>query len=482
MFSSAQTVPFALQAGERPIGIRTFAGYVALAGLGNAAIAAFLLFRLPASHEPSLHSLLIRAFIYVVGAVLAGMGGARFYWNRSYASFGNVPPMSFRFFALVNATAWVWVPSIVLLSRQDSPASAALSALGAALLANGLRRILPSADSPHSQDRTPQPSERELFAATLHTAPRDAYGYVIAFCLYAGGYFLLNGFYLNAGAPLALAAFLFAWRLTLKPAPANSNFRAAYRLAAIAAAAVLITFFVLLDGIGHRNRVDAANLARARGQNQGGDVSGHPGTINGSGVSGYQSIILWPVPEKEQIVAPVPARLSPWATRAVRPLIIPFDGPYWFVQSPEISPGPTAHQARGTPTSVNIQASNARPISMAAHQSLSTPIPIARCRGIEVEIENYDNRAGAISVALLLSDGNSPKPQTLYLGQQPVPSTEPQHFSIKESPVFETLRFEVPPNAKIQRFSKMTVQFLPDIEHEFVAPKIAILQFRLIPR
>src|ERR1039458_5194154 len=130
MACSAQAGTFALQAGERPIGIKTFAGYVALAGLVNAAIAAFLLFRLPTSHAPSLRSLLIRAFIYVAGAVLAGMGGARFYWNRSSTPFRFDPPLSFRLFVLVNAAAWVWVPSIALLSRQDSPAAAALSAPG----------------------------------------------------------------------------------------------------------------------------------------------------------------------------------------------------------------------------------------------------------------------------------------------------------------------------------------------------------------
>ena len=57
---------------------------------------------------------------------------------------------------------------------------------------------------------------------------------------------------------------------------------------------------------------------------------------------------------------------------------------------------------------------------MDAHQSLPTPVRIAGYRNIEVEIENHDNTAGAISLALLLTDGTSSHQRTLYLGEQPI--------------------------------------------------------------
>ena len=41
------------------------------------------------------------------------------------------------------------------------------------------------------------------------------------------------------------------------------------------------------------------------------------------------------------------------------------------------------------------------------------------------EIENRDNKAGSISLALLLADGTSAQKHTLYLGHQPIVSTEP---------------------------------------------------------
>jgi hypothetical protein len=40
----------------------------------------------------------------------------------------------------------------------------------------------------------------------------------------------------------------------------------------------------------------------------------------------------------------------------------------------------------------------------------------------------------------------------------------------------------VPPNASLRKFNEITVMFLPDFEHTFVAPKIAIVQFDLLPR
>jgi hypothetical protein len=119
---------------------------------------------------------------------------------------------------------------------------------------------------------------------------------------------------------------------------------------------------------------------------------------------------------------------------------------------------------------------------MQAHQYLASSIPTARCREIQIEIENSDNRVGAISIALLLTDGTSPKKPTLYLGQQIIVSSEPGKFVAKEEPVFETLKFVVPENPGVRKFDEITLMLLPDSEHEYVAPKIAIQQFQLFPR
>ena len=490
MASSTQARAFSLQAGERPVSLRKFTGYVVAAGFVNAAIAAYMLFRLPADHAPSLHSLLIRAALYVTGAALAGAVGARFYWNRFSVPFTCDPPLSFRLFWLVNAAAWVWVPAVVLLSRQDSPGTAAFSALGAALLGSGLRRMIPS--TPASRDHRLAGQEADtgqMFAATLRDPPREAYGYAIALLIYSAGYFFFNHFYLNTGGPLAIAAFLFAWKLTLEPAStaatSDSIRRAGIRLAEVAAAAVLVTLLVMMIGIGHRNRVEAERATLAAGNGSGDEANAtrrKAGDVIVPGISGYQSIILWPVPEKPQIVAPVLASILPFAARSAKPLVIKFDGPYLYFQPPRQRPGPEAHEGHGTPLSVNIEANNFLALNMKAVETLASPIRLSRCREVQVEIENRDNLRGVIALGVVLTDSSAPWKQPLSLGQQAILSSEPDQFAVKLAPVDEVLRFAVPSQATIRKFDQITVEYLPGPEHWQVGTKVAINQFELIPR
>jgi hypothetical protein len=145
-------------------------------------------------------------------------------------------------------------------------------------------------------------------------------------------------------------------------------------------------------------------------------------------------------------------------------------------------PGRNAHRARGTPVTVDIKANNSIALVMDAHQKLPASIRTARCREVQIDIENLDNRAGIVSLGVFLTDDQASPKQTFYLGQQPVVSTEPRQFYVKKTPVSETLRFAVPPGAPIRRFNEITVMFLPDFEHTFVAPKISIVQFDLLPR
>ena len=85
-------------------------------------------------------------------------------------------------------------------------------------------------------------------------------------------------------------------------------------------------------------------------------------------------------------------------------------------------------------------------------------------------------------MAVLLTDTASPKLPALYLGQQPIASTEPEHFSLKTMPSSETLYFVVPENTRMRKFNEINVMLLSDVEHALVAPKIAIRQFQLFPR
>jgi hypothetical protein len=475
------------QAGSGQPSVTRFIGILVAAGFINASIAAYLLCPLPQSHHPSLAALFFRAFLHVSGAALAGMAGAWVYWTRPANPFRASPPLSFGLFVLTNAAAWVWVPAVVLLSAQDSPAAACVAVFAAALLATGLRKAIRST-SPQQQPHGTGSDDRQLFAETLRTPPREVHGYIVAVCIYIATFELHNSSNLESSALFAFCAFLIAWKLTLAPeaaqAGSRANTRAARRLAMVVPAAVLVTLFALLFGVASRNLTEAAS-ARANANAQATDAnqqSASPEQNAATEISGYQSIILWPVPEKKQILPPLPAQTSLLAPGTTKPLVIRFDGPYWYFQPPGKRPSPTAHQAQGTPLAIDIHANNFISLIMEAHQTLGSPIPLARCREIQVDIQNRDNHQGVINLALLLTDAASPGRPQLYLGQQPVVSSQPGNFTVKSSPAGETLRFPIPSPAKIRKFDEITVMFFPDGANYDQGPKVAIQQFELIPR
>jgi hypothetical protein len=374
------------------------------------------------------------------------------------------------------------------LSSQDSLASPLLAVLGSVILAMGLRNIIPPAFAPlRPQWSSPDWPERELFAETLRTQPRELHGYFIAVCIYLAAYDLQDQWNLWAAALLALCAFIIAWKLSRTPGPTLESqkigVRASVRLALVGVSAVLITTFALMFGVASRNRATAASaLAVGDAASQGSAANQKSAEPTAIGTSGYESIILWPVPDKKEVVPPLPAQTNLLAPGTTKPLIIRFDAPYWYFQPPSKRPGPWAYQAHGTPLVADIQSRNFIPLVMEAHQSLGSPIPIARCREIQVTMLNRNNRRGVLNVAMLLTNSAAPSKPALYLGQQPIVSSEPAYFAVKSSPTTETLRFTVPALANIRKFDEITVMFLPDDANFEIGPKLAIQDFELLPR
>ena len=485
-----QTDVLALTSPAEPFILKRFFLLMVGAGLMNALIAGFLLCRLPESHSPSLTLLCTKAGFYVLAGVLAGVGGTYLYWRNPASPFSTNEPLPFGLFALVCAGGWVWVPALVILFEQLSPATAIVAVIGASALTSGVRRV--SSPVFASDVRTvaaPRQGQVGLFMESLYPVPSEPYGHLIAICLYAGGAALFTRSYHTAAALLALAASVFAWKRTTSQSHSlnwsREYQRAAVRVALLVIPALLVTAWALLDGVARRNRLAEVSVALAAdARDSAGKVPG--GQLNNKeaalGSSGYESVILWPYARKDPIVPPVVVENNLLGPRTKEPLILRFSGPYWYLQPPNKLPGQTAHLAKGSPLGFDIQSSNSMPLIMDAHQYLSSAIRVARCREITVELANRDNRIGAISLGVLLTDGTSAKKPTLYLGEQPIMSTRSEYFSIKSAPVFETLRFPVPLGTRMQKFNEITVLILPDIEHRFEAPKIAIEQFELFPR
>jgi len=473
-----------------PFTLRRFLGLMVGAGLINAMIIGFLLCRLPDSHAPAFASLLMRAIIYVALGALAGAGGTWLYWRSPASPFRAHAPIPFPLFALVCASGWVWVPSMVMFYEQISAASAFVAMIGAFVLTSGLRSAaFPAFASGQPRPSVPEMADGELFAESLYRPPIEAHGYVIALSLYAAGAALLTRLNYTAAALLAFSASVFAWKRSMPQRTSdetgNQYRQATLRLALIVIPAVLVTIWALLDGVAYRNRVAELNAALAAGNgaatNDNANQKSRP-KASTLGFGGYESLILWPFPEKKQLLPPIPMEDSLLAPGTTRPLIIRFNGPYQYIQPPDRAPGPAAHQAHATPLAVDVQSNDFIPIMMDAHQSLSASVRIARCRKIEVEIANGDNRVGTVSLGVLLTDETSSQKRSVDLGRQPIISTEPGNFSIKSAPVFEKLHFAVPANARIRKFNAITVVFIPDIKHEFVAPKIAVQEFQLFAR
>jgi hypothetical protein len=381
-------------------------------------------------------------------------------------------------FALASAAGWIWIPSVVLLSRQRSIGAALVAAIAAAFMAAGLRKVV----SP--PEIALKVGGRELFSQSLLTYSKERYAFFIALCIYGGFFALHKNAFLAASILLGLCTFLLAWKATLVsewPFRQKSEPRPTLRLVREGSSAILLTTAVLLLGIprgiypGSSSAAGRNPISRARQE------KGRPGEA-AAALSGYESIILWPVPQKKKLIAPTSSGTSFHAVRITKPLVIRFDGPYWYFRPPRESPGARAHVVHGTPTGVNIRSTDFVPLLMEARQTLGAPIPLTCCREIHLAIQNHDNIPGRIAIGILLTDSTSIGKPTFYLGQQPVMSTEPNRFAVKSSPVEEVLRFPIPSHPKIDRFDEMTVIFFPDTERAKAAAKIAIQEFELLPR
>ncbi len=480
----------ALAAGKRQAGPVRFIVFMLAVGLMNALIAGFIVCRLPDDNSPSLASLLIRAACYVAVGAAGGIVGTCIYWQNPWTATNQQPPIPFPLLALVCVSGWVWIPAILIFGESLSAGAAVVAMIGTYALVAGLRRAAYFIPAPAAaRPASPAYGATRLFEESLYRPPADLAGYTIALSLYAAGALLVVHSNYSAAGLLAVGAALFAWRRTIPREHSNESRKqyrsAATRVAIVVSPAILVTAWALLNGVSYRNRAAAAaaGLDSTSLQSAGKFGSRKPKVASVAyNVGGYESVILWPPPQKKQIVPPISSPFVLFGSNNKRPLIIRFDGPYTYVQPPDKLPGPNAHQAHGTPLEVDIHSANDFPVTMQAHQSLFTAVPAAECRQIDVQIENRDNLAGRVSLALLLTYDNSPHGHTIYLGQQLIPSTDPEHFTYKTTPLRETLHFAVPSSSSGQKFTGITVMLLPDVEHKFIAPRIAIAQFEILPR
>ncbi len=197
--------------------------------------------------------------------------------------------------------------------------------------------------------------------------------------------------------------------------------------------------------------------------------------------SDYSGIVLTlPVKPHARMELPKRSDETAFAANLRKPVVIPFDGAYWYFKRPDTRPKADAHREEGDPIKANVRSTDRRELAMEAHQTLVSAIAGDCCRGMQLDLLNGDDRAGVIRVELLLrerGDGGS----TLSLGSVAIPSSESRHISLHRAPVAESLRFTMPEAARGRRFDEITVVIRPSSERALAGSKIAIQSFVLMP-
>ena len=328
--------------------------------------------------------------------------------------------------------------------------------------------------SPASANRTDDGQEQSpcipTFSGVSVTRPNLWRAFSISVSTQAAVLLLMMGKTKTACILVSIALFFAAWQWTRKYSKQQ------WLLFVFAVFATMIALlpwfsgnlFGLLGGAGNAIRTRPARPL----QNSGEQIR-----------SSYVGIVLWPPhPKKKDAVIPPPPHThgrGTWNTS--KPVVIPFDGPYWYFKAPAKKPGLKARLVRGQPTLVNIHSTDWQPLLMEAHQSLGSSINLDCCKEIDVNITNADNRPGRISIGMILTDSTLPDKPSQYLEAKPIVSSEAPHFSMNWPSTEEKLRFQIA-KGKLRAFDEVTVVILPDKERSLGGAKIAIQQFTLIPR
>jgi hypothetical protein len=195
---------------------------------------------------------------------------------------------------------------------------------------------------------------------------------------------------------------------------------------------------------------------------------------------GYSGIILLPpVEPHKKIVAPQ-HKDAATTGRVTQPLVIPFDGAYWYFKAPDKGPRPTARIVRESSTKAVVRSSDSYPLLMEAHQKLDTPIDLSCCNKVEVAVLNADRNPGAIALELWVMNRALPGRGSRYLGTVVIPSSESGR-NLVGSPVEEKMEFLVPAAMAKEQFDEIRVVIRTAPARSRAGAQIAIRRFVLIP-
>jgi hypothetical protein len=240
--------------------------------------------------------------------------------------------------------------------------------------------------------------------------------------------------------------------------------------------AFLLTVVVLLPYLKGQRLFSVGDMVAKRA------VGGRPGdkaAEKANDSDGYTGIILLPLTETHTtIVAPRRKDSASVSGRPAQPMVIPFDGVYWYFKAPDRRPRPSARVVKGSSTKAVIRSADRYPLLMEAHQRLGSRIDLECCSGVQVVLQNADRRPGAIALELWFTDSLQPRSRS-YLGTVTIPSSEVE--GARDLPAEETMAFAVPASAVGREFDEITVVVRPAPERARAGAQVAIHRFVLLP-
>ncbi|MBT9331124.1 hypothetical protein [Paracidobacterium acidisoli] len=470
-----------------------------------AALLVVLAFCNPPAHALSGPAIFLLAAGYICFATAAGFAGALIPRRRkselgpegeSEWDLKRSPERIFERICLSGAAArgaalsWILLAPAVLLLREASMWALPVTAAASAALAVCLRRAAPEETSPSAVWMTYR-QETPYFAEPLRFLPRRRMAVLSSICLHGTVLVLLipaifAGSVLLAAAVFGPAAQVAGWKAA-PDEPRKNAVRATLRLTLGTVFALFILFLAMLPWLpgGTIPPGMAAVQDRAQAAARAASAAAKEASA-GAPEKGFRAMILWPAPEKKPVVLPpVPHPVRSPLSRLSAPLVIPFNGPYWYSREPGKWPGANAHVAHGSPLTTKIHSTDWKPLLMAAHQQLGTAIDLNCCSRIELTIRNGDPHAESIAVGIYLTDSTLPGKPSQYLGAEPVlPGAEMGMDSgLSTARVREqTLTFPMRDEGRIRKFDEITVVYLTGMDHSTEGARIAVRSFTLFPR
>ncbi|HEY1498134.1 MAG TPA: hypothetical protein VGF88_01025 [Acidobacteriaceae bacterium] len=371
------------------------------------------------------------------------------------------------------AAAWVLIPPALLCWLRGWAWAVVLSSAMGAVLAVCLRGMIPRAGAEEVLDPEVDGPRFADLPAPDSGRPQAL---MIAVCVELALVLMNRDELFWATMLMAAGAFLLVWkRLTsLNARGGDSLARPAVRAATGGVLAIIILVPMLLARFARMNggvERTAQAATRSRAEAEKADPN-----------DAYQGIVLFTVQEKKKELPPLPVQRDLLRAGMAKPLVIPFDGAYWYFQTPKRGLGMHPHLAHGDPVALSIYSTGWVPLAMEAHQTLAQPVDLRRCGVMQVTVKNGDNRQGRVDMAVMLTDSTMPGKPSMVLGPQPVVSTEPEHFAFKASPVHEELRYAIPARGGLKKFDEITVMFFPDEQRMTLGARMGIEQFELMPR